>query len=86
MILLCESVKNILMAKVSPARPPCKTFHGHSESKLHMIVEVNYMYTTIVNIRTSIRVNVLHGGRAGDTLAIKIFFTLSHNKIIAEKV
>ena len=34
----------------------------------------------------SIRVNVLHGGRAGDTLAIKIFFTLSHNKIIAEKV
>ena len=51
-----------------------------------MIVEVNYMYTTIVNIRTSIRVNVLHGGRAGDTLAIKIFFTLSHNKIITEKV
>jgi hypothetical protein len=51
-----------------------------------MIVEVNYNYMTIVNIRTSIRVNVLHGGRAGDTLAIKIFFTLSHNKIIAEKV
>jgi hypothetical protein len=54
MILLCESVKNILMAKVSPARPPCKTFHGYSESKLHMIVEVNYMYTTIVNIRKSV--------------------------------
>jgi len=72
MILLCESVKNILMAKVSPARPPCKKFHGYSESKLHMIVEVNYNYMNI--------------GRAGDTLAIKIFFTLSHTKIIAEKV
>jgi hypothetical protein len=24
MILVCENVKNILMAKVSPARPPCK--------------------------------------------------------------
>jgi hypothetical protein len=33
MILLCESVKNILMAKVSPARPPYKTFRtgAHKE-------------------------------------------------------
>ena len=74
------------MAKVSPARPPCKLFHGYSESKLHMITEVNYNYMTLGNIRTSIRVNVLYDGRAGDTLAIKIFLTLSHTKIIAEKV
>jgi hypothetical protein len=59
MILVCENVKTILMAKVSPARPPCKTFHGYYESKLHMIVEVNYNYMTFVNGRTSIRVNIL---------------------------
>jgi hypothetical protein len=64
--------KNFYLSKGPPAPPPCKTFHGYSESKLHMIVEVNYNYMNI--------------GRAGDTLAIKIFFTLSHTKIIAEKV
>ena len=55
MILLCENVKNILMAKVSPARPPCKTFQGCSESKLHMITEVNYNYMTVVNVRNRSR-------------------------------
>ena len=74
------------MAKVSPARPPCKTFRGYSESKLYTMTEVNYNYMTLVNTRTSIRVNVLHGGRAGDTLAIKIFFTLLQTDSLAEKV
>ena len=37
-----------------------------------MIVEFNYNYMNFVNVRISIRVNVLHGGRAGDTFAIKI--------------
>ena len=55
MILLCENVKNILMAKVSPARPPCKTFHGYSESTVYINDEVNYKYTTFINVRTIIR-------------------------------
>ena len=77
------------MAKVSPARSPCKTFHGYSESTVYIIVEVNYNYMTFINVRTVIRDNsckCLHGGRAGDTFAIKIFFTFSQNNFVVEKV
>ena len=44
MILLCMEMKNILMARVSPARPPCKTFHRYSESTLYTIVEVGQWF------------------------------------------
>ena len=42
-----------------------------------MVIEVNYKYMTFVNVITNIRVNVLHGGRAGDTFAIKMISTSS---------
>ena len=45
------------MAKVSPARSPCKTFHGYSESTLYIIGEVSYNYMTFINVRTIIRDN-----------------------------